>query len=98
MPSVSDRVWGRSPDLGVSWKCVSHASAVTEVHLRRLDAVDQLHRRVVAVLTVDAPPEEVQIPAAAAALHHLHNKVHCCSQINSEAELLGCHRAIARPC
>lgn len=52
-------VWGRSPDLGVGWKCVSDASAVTEVHLRRLDAADQLHRRVVAVLTVDATPEEV---------------------------------------
>jgi len=53
-------VWGRSPDLGVGWKCVSDASAVTEVHLRRLDAADQLHRRVVAVLTVDATPEEVR--------------------------------------
>ena len=52
-------VWGRSPDLGVGWKCVSDASAVTEVHLRRLDESDQLHRRVVAVLTVDATPEEV---------------------------------------
>jgi hypothetical protein len=52
-------VWGRSPDLGVGWKCVSDASAVTEVHLRRLDESDQLHRRVVAVLTVDAKPEEV---------------------------------------
>ena len=52
-------VWGRSPDLGVGWKCVSDASAVTEVHLRRLDAADQLHRRVVAVLTVDATPAEV---------------------------------------
>ena len=52
-------VWGRSPDLGVGWKCVSDASAVTEVHLRRLDATDELHRRVVAVLTVDATPEEV---------------------------------------
>ena len=52
-------VWGRSPDLGVGWKCVSDASAVTEVHLRRLDAADELHRRVVAVLTVDATPEEV---------------------------------------
>ncbi|DBB03663.1 TPA: hypothetical protein ACH3X3_010990 [Trebouxia sp. C0006] len=51
--------WGRSPDLGVGWKCVSDASAVTEVHLRRLDEPDQLHRRVVAVLTVDATPEEV---------------------------------------
>ena len=52
-------VWGRSPDLGVGWKCVSDASAVTEVHLRRLDVTDELHRRVVAVLTVDATPEEV---------------------------------------
>ncbi len=52
-------VWGRSPDLGVGWKCVSDASAVTEVHLRRVDESDQLHRRVVAVLTVDATPEEV---------------------------------------
>ena len=52
-------VWGRSPDLGVGWKCVSDASAVTEVHLRRLDADDYLHRRVVAVLTIDATPEEV---------------------------------------
>ena len=50
--------WGRSPDLGVGWKRISDASAVTEVHLRRLDSTDTLHRRVVAVLTVDATPEE----------------------------------------
>ena len=50
--------WGRSPDLGVGWKRVSDASAVTEIHLRRLDSSDTLHRRVVAVLTVDATPEE----------------------------------------
>ena len=54
--------WDRTPDLGPNWKLVSEASAVTEVHLRRLDAADQLHRRVVAVLTIDAPPEEVGTP------------------------------------
>ena len=60
LPSMAPvGVWGRSPDLGVGWKCVSDASAVTEVHLRRLDAAAQLHRRVVAVLTVDATPAEV---------------------------------------
>lgn len=53
-------VWGRSPHLGVGWKCVSDASAVTEVHLRRLDVGSDLHRRVVAVLTVDATPQEVR--------------------------------------
>ena len=56
------KVWGRSPELGVGWRCVSDASAVTEVHLRRLDNnPDMLHRRVVAVLTVEATPEEVRI-------------------------------------
>ena len=54
-----EEVWGRSPHLGAGWKCVSDASAVTEVHLRRLDVGDDLHRRVVAVLTVDATPQEV---------------------------------------
>lgn len=53
--------WDRSPDLGVGWKRISDASAVTEVHLRRLDSTDTLHRRVVAVLTVDATPEEVTL-------------------------------------
>lgn len=58
-PAKKGDVWGRSPHLGVDWKCVSDASAVTEVHLRRLDGDDDLHRRVVAVLTVDATPQEV---------------------------------------
>lgn len=58
-PAKQGEVWGRSPHLGVGWKCVSDASAVTEIHLRRLDAGDDLHRRVVAVLTVDATPQEV---------------------------------------
>lgn len=57
---VPAKVWGRSPELGVGWRCVSDASAVTEVHLRRLENnPDMLHRRVVAVLTVEATPEEV---------------------------------------
>ena len=59
-PAKKGEVWGRSPHLGVGWKCVSDASAVTEVHLRRLDIGDDLHRRVVAVLTVDAKPQEVR--------------------------------------
>ena len=59
-PAKKGEVWGRSPHLGVGWKCVSDASAVTEVHLRRLDVGDDLHRRVVAVLTVDATPQEVR--------------------------------------
>ena len=59
-PAKQGEVWGRSPHLGVGWKCVSDASAVTEVHLRRLDVGDDLHRRVVAVLTVDATPQEVR--------------------------------------
>lgn len=59
-PPKKGEVWGRSPHLGVGWKCVSDASAVTEVHLRRLDVGDDLHRRVVAVLTVDATPQEVR--------------------------------------
>lgn len=58
-PAKKGDVWGRSPHLGVGWKCVSDASAVTEVHLRRLDGDNDLHRRVVAVLTVDATPQEV---------------------------------------
>ena len=59
-PAKKGGVWGRSPHLGVGWKCVSDASAVTEVHLRRLDGDNDLHRRVVAVLTVDATPQEVR--------------------------------------
>lgn len=59
-PAKTGDVWGRSPHLGVGWKCVSDASAVTEVHLRRLDVGSDLHRRVVAVLTVDATPQEVR--------------------------------------
>lgn len=55
--------WGRSPLLGAGWKLISDASAVTEVHLRRLDSSDTLHRRVVAVLTVDGTPEEVSLLA-----------------------------------
>ena len=70
VPSIADpdRAWGRSPVLDLNWKRVSHASADTEVHLRRLDAADQLHRRVVAVLTVDASPQEVRSPAVVVTL------------------------------
>lgn len=33
--------------------------ALSEVHLRRLDTTDMLHRRAVAVIAVEATPEEV---------------------------------------
>ena len=33
--------------------------AVTEVHLRRLDRDGMLHRRAVAVISIDASPEQV---------------------------------------
>lgn len=72
--------WGRSPDLGVGWKRVSDASAVTEIHLRRLDSSDTLHRRVVAVLTVDATPEEASCrpaPACDAWFHHWADHLWC---------------------
>jgi ribosome-associated toxin RatA of RatAB toxin-antitoxin module len=35
------------------------AAAAAEVHLRRLDTFDTLHRRAVAAVTIDAPPEAV---------------------------------------
>ena len=59
------------------------------MHWRRLDAVDQLHRRVVAVLTVDAPPEEVRIPAAAA-LQLPGNLVLVCCTDMKQYMLVGC--------
>ena len=33
--------------------------ALTEVHLRRLDTADILHRRAVATIAIEATPEEV---------------------------------------
>ena len=33
--------------------------ALTEVHLRRLDTDDTLHRRAVAVIAIEATPDEV---------------------------------------
>ena len=37
--------------------------ALTEVHLRRLDTADVLHRRAVATIAIEATPEEVILPA-----------------------------------
>ena len=36
--------------------------ALTEVHLRRLDTADVLHRRAVATIAIEATPEEVMCP------------------------------------
>ena len=36
--------------------------ALTEVHLRRLDTADILHRRAVATIAIEATPEEVMLP------------------------------------
>lgn len=45
------------PAIGAAKK--SLLEALTEVHLRRLDTHDTLHRRAVAVIAVEASPEEV---------------------------------------
>ncbi|KAK9823512.1 hypothetical protein WJX72_003333 [[Myrmecia] bisecta] len=47
------------PAFGVGWKRVGGMSALSEVHLRRLDGDDFLHRRAVAVIAVDASPADV---------------------------------------
>ena len=38
--------------------------ALSEVHLRRLDSPDLLHRRAVTVISIDARPEEVRVHLA----------------------------------
>ena len=38
--------------------------ALSEVHLRRLDSPDLLHRRAVTVISIDARPEEVRVRLA----------------------------------
>lgn len=45
------------PAIGSAKK--SLLEALTEVHLRRLDTDDTLHRRAVAVIAIEATPEEV---------------------------------------
>lgn len=35
--------------------------ALTEVHLRRLDTADVLHRRAVATIAIEATPDEVML-------------------------------------
>ena len=40
---------------------VGGVAAVSEVHLRRLDRSDRLHRRAVAVVSIDATPEEASL-------------------------------------
>ena len=38
--------------------------ALSEVHLRRLDSPDLLHRRAVTVISIDAHPQEVRMHLA----------------------------------
>ena len=38
--------------------------ALSEVHLRRLDSPDLLHRRAVTVISIDAEPQEVRVHLA----------------------------------
>ncbi len=55
--------------MGLNWVQASYPAigsakkslleALTEVHLRRLDTDDTLHRRAVAVIAIEATPEEV---------------------------------------
>ena len=44
--------------------------AVSEVHLRRLDRPDRLHRRAVAVISIDAPLQDVRCPPGPPPLAH----------------------------
>jgi hypothetical protein len=48
-----------SPSSGVGFDASGQAlpAKAVEVHLRRLDTFDTLHRRAVAAITIDAPPE-----------------------------------------
>ncbi|KAL4859881.1 hypothetical protein ACK3TF_000138 [Chlorella vulgaris] len=50
-----------SPSSGVGFDASGQAlpAKAVEVHLRRLDTFDTLHRRAVAAITIDAPPEAV---------------------------------------
>lgn len=52
---------GLSPSGGVQSATTSRASepAVSEVHLRRLDRPDMLHRRAVSLISINATPDEV---------------------------------------
>lgn len=50
----------------VSTRQAQAAAAAAEVHLRRLDTFDTLHRRAVAAITIDAPPE-VRLAAGSSA-------------------------------